>query len=81
MVWFSEVVPVCVNSVQRQIAFFFFFFFFFVFAIPITAGYRRLLSSSLLWENKTTHKRLELPLLLKVTLFLFVPEIVKPENG
>lgn len=77
MVCFSEVVPVCVNSVQRQIAFFFVLFF----AIPITAGYRRLLSSSLFWENKTTHKCWELLLLLKVTLFLFVPAIVKPENG
>lgn len=53
----------------------------FCFAIPITAGDRCFLSSSLFWENKTAQNSWELPLVLKVTPLLFAPDSVKPENG
>ena len=61
-----------VKSVHGQIAFL-------CFPIAVTAGCRCFLS--LFWENKTTKSSRGLPLHLKATRLMFVPDIVKPEDG
>lgn len=72
--WCSEVSPVCVDFVWKQIA------FYFVLPFQLLLGIDAFCPPLCSERTKQPHNSWELPLLLKVTLLLFVPDIVKPEN-